>query len=114
MDGANTFPVVWKEFLDWTEQFDNVWLASWRVYDPMHLKQDCRLHKLVYPFAERHLNLKKMFGESYGGPKFGMKRALPLSGLKLEGAHHRGIDDARNIVRIFRKMIAQKGGELEE
>jgi inhibitor of KinA sporulation pathway (predicted exonuclease) len=31
-----------------------------------------------------------------------------------EGAHHRGIDDARNIVRIFRYMIAQKGGELEE
>jgi len=30
-----------------------------------------------------------------------MSRALDLLGLPLEGIHHRGIDDARNITKIF-------------
>ncbi|WP_255512454.1 hypothetical protein [Flagellimonas sp. S3867] len=31
-----------------------------------------------------------------------MRRALNREGLNLEGTHHRGIDDARNISKIFK------------
>ena len=31
----------------------------------------------------------------------GMKGALRNENIKLEGTHHRGIDDARNIAKIF-------------
>lgn len=30
----------------------------------------------------------------------GMARALEIAGLPLEGTHHRGADDARNIARL--------------
>ena len=32
-----------------------------------------------------------------------MRKALKVAGLDLEGKHHRGIDDVRNIARIFIK-----------
>jgi len=34
-----------------------------------------------------------------------MGGALKMEGIKLEGTHHRGIDDATNIAKIFRKYI---------
>jgi 3'-5' exoribonuclease 1 len=34
-----------------------------------------------------------------------MKNALELEGLKLDGTHHRGIDDARNIAKVFIKYF---------
>jgi len=40
----------------------------------------------------------------HDGHKFGMKGALRVLKVELEGCHHRGIDDARNTVKIFRWM----------
>ncbi len=37
--------------------------------------------------------------------KPGMAEALKLCGLELEGAHHRGIDDARNIARMLPWLV---------
>ena len=36
-----------------------------------------------------------------------MERALARIGLPLEGTHHRGIDDARNIARLAALMLPQ-------
>lgn len=36
-----------------------------------------------------------------------MKNALKNEGLTLEGTHHRDIDDARNIAKIFLKYFGQ-------
>ncbi|MEM9074955.1 MAG: 3'-5' exonuclease [Myxococcota bacterium] len=37
----------------------------------------------------------------------GMARMLELLDLKLEGRHHRGIDDSRNIAKIVRALVAR-------
>lgn len=37
----------------------------------------------------------------------GMERALSMLELPLEGTHHRGIDDAKNIAKIFVKIFDQ-------
>ena len=37
----------------------------------------------------------------------GMKNALEFDKLKLDGTHHRGIDDAKNIAKIFIKYFEQ-------
>jgi inhibitor of KinA sporulation pathway (predicted exonuclease) len=34
-----------------------------------------------------------------------MEEMLELSGLKLEGKHHSGIDDARNLARVVIKQL---------
>lgn len=56
------------------------------------------------PFASR-INIKKAFGKHYHlrNPS-GMAGMLKKLGLELEGRHHSGIDDCRNILRIVRKM----------
>ena len=45
-----------------------------------------------------------------------MKGALLKVGLPLEGTHHRGIDDVRNIARLLDHLISQVGarGVLRE
>jgi 3'-5' exoribonuclease 1 len=76
--------------------------CSWGAYDRNQFQLDARYHKVALPFDEDHLNLKEAFSEGLGTRKrFGMAGALRLLGLPLEGTHHRGIDDARNIARIL-------------
>ncbi|HWO78436.1 MAG TPA: 3'-5' exonuclease, partial [Bacillus sp. (in: firmicutes)] len=43
-----------------------------------------------------------MIGKERG---VGMARALEMLKLPLEGTHHRGIDDARNIAKIFVRIF---------
>ena len=77
-----------------------VW-ASWGRYDHRQLAQDCALHRVPCHLPP-HFNLKTTFSETQGlRKKQGMAGALALCGLKLEGAHHRGIDDARNIAKML-------------
>jgi inhibitor of KinA sporulation pathway (predicted exonuclease) len=53
-----------------------------------------------------HVNLKQQYGSIRKLQRaVGMKNALQLEGLSLEGTHHRGIDDARNIAKIFLKYF---------
>ncbi|MBX3188414.1 MAG: exonuclease domain-containing protein [Labilithrix sp.] len=76
--------------------------CSWGDYDRNQLAQDAAHHRIRVPFAHTHVNLKKRFSEALGLPKrYGMDGALGRVGLTLEGTHHRGIDDARNIARLL-------------
>ena len=79
-----------------------VLFCSWGDYDKNQLALDAAHHGIVVPWAKHHCNVKKRFSEELGLPKrFGMDGALARIGLTLEGTHHRGIDDARNIARLL-------------
>jgi 3'-5' exoribonuclease 1 len=101
VDGAVLFP----EAVANVERFlagRRVLFGSWGDYDRNQLAQDAAYHRVGLPFTQHHLNLKKRFSEQLGEPKrFGMDGALRRVGLTLEGTHHRGIDDARNIARLL-------------
>ncbi|APR76345.1 Inhibitor of the KinA pathway to sporulation, Putative exonuclease [Minicystis rosea] len=76
--------------------------CSWGAYDLRQFEQDARFHHVELPFRGRHLNLKKRFSfEQNDTTRYGMASALARVGLPLEGTHHRGIDDARNIARLL-------------
>lgn len=76
--------------------------CSWGRYDKSQLEQDARHHGVALPFGGRHLNLKERFSQRLGeSRRYGMAGALARVGLALEGTHHRGIDDARNIARLL-------------
>ena len=76
--------------------------CSWGNYDKGQFEQDARHHRAKLPFGRDHLNLKQAFSDAMGTRKrFGMARALSRVGIALEGTHHRGIDDARNIVKLL-------------
>ncbi|MCF7733503.1 MAG: hypothetical protein K9N23_17575 [Akkermansiaceae bacterium] len=75
--------------------------APWQQF-----MQDCQYHRLPYPFSGNHRNLKAAFSAATGGKKrFGLGGAIRKIGLEFEGTAHRGIDDARNIARIYRHLL---------
>ena len=76
--------------------------CSWGAYDRRQLTQDAALHRCALPLGEEYLNLKTLFSERLRlRRRFGMACALKRVGLTLQGVHHRGIDDARNIARLL-------------
>lgn len=76
--------------------------CSWGDYDRRQFEQDAHFHEVSLPFGEKHLNVKKQFSAQLGEERrYGMAAALRRVGLDLEGTHHRGIDDARNIAKLL-------------
>ncbi len=105
INNAEIFPIALKEFIGKVEEtagcnIKNIVFCSWGYYDEKQLIQDCQLHNIEYPFL-RHRSLKHEFAERKGMKPRGMKKTLQFCGIELEGTHHRGIDDARNIAKIF-------------
>ncbi|MBF2005678.1 MAG: exonuclease domain-containing protein [Chlorogloeopsis fritschii C42_A2020_084] len=86
----------------WLSNYPNAVFCSWGDYDRNQFKQDSKFHKVPFPIAYPHVNLKQQFSDIQGLPKrYGMAEALQLAGIELEGTHHRGIDDARNIAKLL-------------
>ncbi len=76
--------------------------VSWGDYDRKMFERNCRDYSVEYPFGPRHMNLKNAFTMLHGLEREpAMDTALDYLGLKMEGVHHRGIDDALNIGNIF-------------
>lgn len=76
--------------------------ASYGQYDLNMLKKQCKSFGIAYPMGEEHINVKTWFAEKFDLQKpTGMNGALHLLNIPLEGTHHRGIDDAKNIAKIL-------------
>lgn len=84
---------------------DRTW-ASWGDYDRKQFQKDSELKGVRYPFGPRHINVKNLFSVLYGlDRELGLDAALEHLGMKLEGTHHRGVDDSRNIAKVFLHLI---------
>jgi len=112
VDSADYFYVVFPDFIDWIGHEPFI-LCSWGAYDLNQFRVDCARHGLEFPTAfEQHLNLKRAFADWKGIKPCGMKAALGILGIPLEGQHHRGIDDARNIAKIAHILLPQIDGSI--
>jgi inhibitor of KinA sporulation pathway (predicted exonuclease) len=104
VDSAEYFPGAIEKFQKWIGP--SYLLCSWGDYDKRQFINDCILHGLDYTWTEDHFNLKRDFSRIIGIQReVGMKKALNISKLPLDGIHHRGIDDAINITGIFSKYF---------
>src|SRR5690554_6143571 len=75
--------------------------GSWGRFDQTQVRRDCAVHGVEYPVPE-HMNLKNVVSAAQGRRKrYGMSKARRLCGLGLDGAHHRALDDAKNIARLL-------------
>lgn len=93
----------------WLSNYPNGVFGSWGDFDNTQFKKDSKYHQVPFPIAYPHINLKKQFSKTQGlSKRYGMSEALELAGIKLEGIHHRGIDDARNIAKLLPFIL---GGE---
>lgn len=106
VDAAEPFYFVFPQFTEWCAENAPFTLCSWGAYDQKQLRRDCERHKMTFPTAfENHINLKKEFAAHFGTRPLGMAAALRHLQIPLEGRHHRGIDDARNIAKIAAHLL---------
>ena len=75
-------------------------LASWGAYDRNQFRREGQRKRVRMPWDGQHLNIKERFGRVVG-KRMGVGGALRRVGLRFQGTPHRGIDDARNIVRLL-------------
>ena len=89
---------------------NRVW-ASYGDFDREHLQSECWAKHIRYPFGKTHLNVKNLLALSRDWEhEVGMKKALEILGIELEGTHHRGVDDARNIAKILVHVLRKLRG----
>ena len=110
VDRADRFGVVFERFLTWIGEEPHR-VCSWGAYDLDQFRLDCRRFGVLLPawFEDTHINLKEEFALWRGVKRCGMAKALKQLNLPLEGVHHRGIDDARNIARIAQQLLPHIG-----
>lgn len=103
IDSAETYKIVINQFIEWININEPYILCSWGFYDKKQFEKDCDLHSIDKDWLANHISLKHQYAEIKGLRKpIGMGGALKKERFKLEGTHHRGIDDARNISKIFK------------
>lgn len=87
------------------ETQSRVW-ASFGAYDLNQFRKQCTAMDVDYPFSLSHINVKTLFAlKKKLSFEHGMARALKVLNMPLEGTHHRGIDDAKNIAKILRWVL---------
>ncbi len=103
VDFADTFEKVLTRFWNWIDLEQDYILCSWGFYDKSQFKKDCLLHGLNTEWLKKHISLKHQYTKILNLRRnIGMVNALKNEKLPLDGTHHRGIDDARNIAKIFK------------
>jgi len=114
-DASPTLPEAVKAMNSWLGDLsdDFIW-CSWGNYDRLHLEAQSLLDGAPPAILARpHLNLKRIWRRTTGQKKKnGLASALAFHDLAFEGSHHRGVDDARNIVRLLPYMEWSLESEL--
>lgn len=114
IDNAPHFYEAKTRFLNWINS-DQYLLCSWGFYDKKQFESDCKIHSINSNWCKNHISLKHQYGKFKNLKRaVGMKRALENEGMKIEGTHHRGIDDAKNIAKIFIKYFDEWKYTYEE
>ena len=108
VDNAPTYPEAIEEFKPWLSQYDNFLFGSWGKFDRYQLQQDSKFHEIPYPIPSKHINLKRYFKKNQNlNKRYNMAEALELAEISLQGTHHRGIDDARNLAKLMPYILAR-------
>ena len=107
VDSAPFFPEAFNLFINWIGKTPFK-LCSWGKFDFDLFNYECQRSGISWPpnFVS-HVNLKEPFSRAHRTKKsIGLKDAMKLMKLQFIGTKHRGIDDARNITRVARHVIA--------
>jgi inhibitor of KinA sporulation pathway (predicted exonuclease) len=119
VDAARPFPEVLADHQAWLQEHglseSNALFVTCGDWDlktmlPVQCGASAMDPRSLPPIYHQWQNIKKMYCEVFEQRRVGgMKSMLNGLGLQLEGRHHRGIDDCRNIARIYLALRARGG-----
>ena len=105
---AVSFPIAINQFVHWLG--NDYYLCAWGKDDKAHIMNQCIRLKIKLDWLKNYNDIQKPIGklllENNKSP-IGLKNALDLAGIELQGKAHRGIDDALNTAHLFVKYIDQ-------
>lgn len=112
LEGAPPFRAVYADLQRW--YYENGWSAdtfAWVTCGHWDLGTALPSHAAhcgvrVNAIFKRWVNVKDVFRALLGRKPGGMPDMLAALGLELQGRHHSGIDDARNIARAVQALDA--------
>jgi inhibitor of KinA sporulation pathway (predicted exonuclease) len=111
VDGAPLFPFAaeaLRQFVVKHATANAIWM-SWGAYDYKQFARDSARHEVIEPIALPHQNAKRLFAKNQRiGKEVGMAKACELARLKMEGAHHRALDDALNVARLLPWVFGER------
>lgn len=116
VDWSPVFPEVLAEFTTWMRArmtMDEVTFCSWGDFDRRQLHKECERWASPYPFNSHHVNLRVLAAQQLGlrkGQKQGLYSVTQLLGIPFQGTQHRGIDDCRNAIEIFKHVANTRAG----
>jgi inhibitor of KinA sporulation pathway (predicted exonuclease) len=108
VEGGIVFKDACRILEDEYRSAERLW-ASYGDYDRRQFEKQCRDLGVRYPFGPSHLNVKTLLAIARALPaEIGLPQAMALLGLKLEGTHHRGHDDAWNIASLLAEILRSR------
>ncbi|TXB61814.1 3'-5' exonuclease [Phaeodactylibacter luteus] len=107
VDRSMEFPEVVEVFQDWALVFEEDYLlCAWGSFDQKQLIRDCELHRLESDWLEPYFNVKKEYQQLKRLRKpWGLRKCVEREGFEFTGDHHRAIDDAENLAKVFAKYL---------
>ncbi|CAD8063832.1 unnamed protein product [Paramecium sonneborni] len=107
------------EFIQFKQGLQRYCILTCGDYDLNLLKKEAsRKGIAIQKELQFYINIKKVFPKSLRNPKQikdpCMVEMLEQCGLDLQGRHHSGIDDVRNITRIVHYLINEKQFKFDE
>jgi inhibitor of KinA sporulation pathway (predicted exonuclease) len=109
IDQADSFAVVFPRFIDWIGP-GAFTLASWGDFDLNQLQRDFKRHGIKFPkrMIKKHVDIKALFASRQHVRPCSLLQALQMLHFPIEGTHQRGIDDARNIAKLYKSLIKHR------
>lgn len=112
VNDANIIQIVYKEHFEWlkanTPSNADIYIITCGAWDlKTMLPKEIKNKKLHYhQVYKTYINIKDEFENFYKKKAGGMVGMLDYLNIKLEGRHHSGIDDTRNIAKILLRIIS--------
>jgi inhibitor of KinA sporulation pathway (predicted exonuclease) len=110
VDKADTFDVVYKEHFEWlnklvgNEPLTFVTCGHWDLKTQLP-RELWNKYLKKYSIYKQYINIKDEFEYFYKKKAGGMDKMLEQLDLTLDGRHHSGIDDTRNLAKILIKIV---------
>lgn len=105
VDKGITFDKAYDKLVDEYDSKNTPW-TSFGAYDKKMLERQSQAWEAQSPMSEHHVNVKLLIALlSKNHKAVGMERVLKDLNIPLVGTHHRGIDDALNITKIFQRIV---------